>query len=419
MATLSVALFAYNCRPRSGSDPGLGWQWAELGGRFADVTLYTRASNRALIESAPPLDGVRPVYVDLPERSGARGIGNPWYDAQHCLRWLRAAVAEAEEAHRSRPFDLSHFATFSAYWMPAPFHRLDIPHVGGVFTGGETTDPRFDEFRTGADRARDGLRTALIAAATRHPDWTKTYRRPGTLAVVESTVLGAAMGRRGARHVEVWRPPMSMGQELRSELEAIRRSVGSTDGRPPMLVASGRHVRWKGFRWAIDALDVVSERHPDARLVLIGDGPDQGSLRQRAGESRSAGRIEFLNVFELAEERRRIAEADVFLFPSERDGGAAVLQFAMALGTPIVGFGVGAAPTVTGPGVARWVDVDTERPGHALGHAVIDLIDDPSAAAAMIDAGVARIDGDLSEDAAASALAAWYDAAVRGHEAVF
>ena len=55
---------------------------------------------------------------------------------------------------------------------------------------------------------------------------------------------------------------------------------------PPVLFCSGRIVRDKGLDIAIDALVEVVRHHPDARLVVAGDGP---ALRELVARSASVG----------------------------------------------------------------------------------------------------------------------------------
>jgi glycosyltransferase involved in cell wall biosynthesis len=73
---------------------------------------------------------------------------------------------------------------------------------------------------------------------------------------------------------------------------------------------------------------------PQARLLLVGDGPDRENLE---GLSRSLG-LEGIVVF--AGQRRDIARllamADLFVFPSVYEGFGIALVEAMAMGKPVV-----------------------------------------------------------------------------------
>ena len=70
---MRVLLSAYGCEPDRGSEPGVGWRWANgLAGRV-DLTVLTRKSNQSNIEAGvarsaedDPLRKVRFLYHDLP-----------------------------------------------------------------------------------------------------------------------------------------------------------------------------------------------------------------------------------------------------------------------------------------------------------------------------------------------------------------
>jgi glycosyltransferase involved in cell wall biosynthesis len=59
--------------------------------------------------------------------------------------------------------------------------------------------------------------------------------------------------------------------------------VAPHDGRPA-LVAVGRLVEQKGYRYLLEAMPRVLHRYPGARLILVGDGPEREALRRRARE---------------------------------------------------------------------------------------------------------------------------------------
>jgi len=56
----------------------------------------------------------------------------------------------------------------------------------------------------------------------------------------------------------------------------VRRLLGLGDA--PVVVCTGRLVRRKGQDTLLRAWPTVLERHPDARLLLVGDGPDRERL---------------------------------------------------------------------------------------------------------------------------------------------
>ncbi|MCC7519907.1 MAG: glycosyltransferase family 4 protein [Verrucomicrobiae bacterium] len=81
---------------------------------------------------------------------------------------------------------------------------------------------------------------------------------------------------------------------------------------PPVILAAGRLVGWKGF----DVLLRAFARIEGARLVIAGDGPERGRLEALARNLGLAGRVEFTEAIPSGELARRRAVARVAVQPS-------------------------------------------------------------------------------------------------------
>jgi glycosyltransferase involved in cell wall biosynthesis len=112
------------------------------------------------------------------------------------------------------------------------------------------------------------------------------------------------------------------------------------------LVFAGRLTAQKGLATALDAL----VRVPAARLVLLGDGPDRGSLEARAREAGLDGRVEFRGARPRADVLRALAGADAALLPSEWENLPHAAIEALAVGTPVVATAVGGVPEIVRDG---------------------------------------------------------------------
>src|SRR5258708_17095430 len=78
----------------------------------------------------------------------------------------------------------------------------------------------------------------------------------------------------------------------------------------------GRHVPEKGFDLAIEALARVLGRIPDARLMIVGDGPARASLERRASDLGVAGRTGFLGWVPPGEVPDVLDRSTIILLPS-------------------------------------------------------------------------------------------------------
>ncbi|MBO4260319.1 glycosyltransferase [Streptomyces griseorubiginosus] len=101
------------------------------------------------------------------------------------------------------------------------------------------------------------------------------------------------------------------------------------DAAAPLVVCVGRLCRQKGQDVLLDAWYAVQDRVPEARLVLVGDGPDHDELRSRA-----PGSVVFAGA--VPDAAPWYQAADLVVLPSRWEGMALAPLEAMACGRPVV-----------------------------------------------------------------------------------
>ena len=149
------------------------------------------------------------------------------------------------------------------------------------------------------------------------------------LAASDGTAERLREVRRGALDVHVVTP----GIVASTTATAVREAIGT---RPVRLLYAGRLLDHKRVDVAIDACAELAARGVDARLTVIGQGPAAAALRAQAAALPEA-RVEFVDFLdEHAEVFTRMAAADLFLFPSVREGFGMVALEAMSVGTPVI-----------------------------------------------------------------------------------
>lgn len=121
---------------------------------------------------------------------------------------------------------------------------------------------------------------------------------------------------------------------------ALRQQLGLGDG--ITAVYTGRLVPEKRVDLLLATWPAVRQQHPDAQLLILGDGPDAAQLQAQA----DAG-VAFLG--RLDDVLPYLQAADLFVLPSATEGLSNSLLEAMAAGLPVVATDVGGAPDVVVP----------------------------------------------------------------------
>jgi len=155
---------------------------------------------------------------------------------------------------------------------------------------------------------------------------------------------------------------------------------GSFAGHRPAILFVGRLQWTKGLQTLLVAMQILRQRKQlDADLWVIGGG-DQAPFRSLAERLGLRERVSFLGTIGNSEVRAKMAEADVFCFPSllspnwMEQYGFAVVE-AMAQGLPVVAFDSGSIREVCGE------DAVYASAGNALSLAegISQLVENPDA----------------------------------------
>ena len=160
----------------------------------------------------------------------------------------------------------------------------------------------------------------------------------------------------------------------------------------PTVVCVSRLVRRKGQDRLMQAWPRVLREFPDARLVLVGEGPLQRSLTEAADRAELRGSVRVPGGLPLPDVVACLAAADVFVMPCrdarrglQTEGlGLAALE-ASAVGVPVVVGRSGGTAEALVDGVTG-VLVCTQEPA-AVAEGILGLLRDPQRADRMGRAG--------------------------------
>src|SRR6266566_1151759 len=170
---------------------------------------------------------------------------------------------------------------------------------------------------------------------------------------------------------------------------AIRAELLS-DGGGLLLVVVANLTPYKGLDYFVDAWREVLKQVPEARAVVVGEGPERKSLEARSVDIspsiRFIGRRDDVPAI--------LAAADLVVQASLEEGFPNAVLEAMAAGRAVVATAVGGTEEIVQQ--ERTGRLVPERDSRALAEAIVSLLRDPDSRHAFGHAGRQRIENSFS-----------------------
>lgn len=179
---------------------------------------------------------------------------------------------------------------------------------------------------------------------------------------------------------------------------ALRRELG-IDPNALLIVCVARLSAEKGLRFLLGAMPAVLAAHPQARLLIAGDGELKSQLEAQAATLNLQTAIDFLGYRDDA--TRLIGSADLFVLPSPAEPFGLVLIEAMAQGVAPLAARAGGPLEIIEDGVSGQL----VKPSDAsdLGAAIIELLADSQKRALMGQNALQRFHERFTADRMAAA----------------
>jgi glycosyltransferase involved in cell wall biosynthesis len=291
------------------------------------VALTVQALARGLVRRGHAVDLIRPIHPDTPPLADAgmdvlavEGAAMPRYSG---LRFGLPARFRIERRWRSERPDAIYVATEGPLGWTAvsAARRLGIPVATGFHT-------RFDFY---VGHYGFGALTPFVRR------YLARFHRRAQTTLVPTGQLAGELNDLGVHDVRVLRRGVDTARfhpERRDE--ALREGWGA-GADTPVVLSVGRVAPEKNLHVVIEAYRALARRVPQARCVIVGDGPGRAALEAANPDVIFAGtrRGDDLAAF--------YASADLFVFPSLTETFGNVVLEAMASGIPVVAYAEAAA----------------------------------------------------------------------------
>lgn len=165
------------------------------------------------------------------------------------------------------------------------------------------------------------------------------------LTLVTSSQMQDELQTNGITKVDVWQKGINTDKfnpQFKDDIMRYRMSDGNPDDY--LLVYIGRLGKEKRLK----ELKRILEQIPNARLCIVGDGPQKSELECHFS---STGRTHFTGKLHGDELSKAFASGDAFVMPSDSETLGFVVLESMASGVPVVGARAGGVPDLINDGV--------------------------------------------------------------------
>lgn len=310
----------------------LGWNLLMQIARFHEVWALTHSEDRESIEHAceqDPVPNLHFRYVGLPNALHPLLRIQGGHQLYYYL-WQIKAYFAARLLHRELHFDLFHHITYANDWMASFIGAfLPIPYVRGPGGGAHRTPKGLEREYSFLGRLWERVRAVGQWLFRRDPIFIKGQSRAQTILICNQDSL-SKVPRKWAHKVHQF--PVN-GISSKDLAYVLPNKIGDSQFR---VLSAGSLIRVKGFGLAIKAFSEFVNKYPQSGLTIIGSGPEESRLRDIVHSFQLESKVQLVPAMPRDNLLSEIASCDVFLFPSLRDGGGAVVIEAMCAGKPVI-----------------------------------------------------------------------------------
>jgi len=165
--------------------------------------------------------------------------------------------------------------------------------------------------------------------------------------------------------------------------KSLMEELGLLDGTPLVGLIANFNFEIKGHIYFLGAAKKILEKVPDAKFVLVGDGPLRSRYEEVARELNIQKDVYFLGI--RTDVPSIVSNLDVSVLSSTNEGFSNVIMESMAAGKPVVATKVGGSKEMVSDGITGYLVPPADS--QAMAGAIINLLQNPDKAIAMGSAG--------------------------------
>ncbi len=385
---MKLLISTYACAPNRGSEHAIGWNWVTEAHRQGhQVSALVSPAHQQAIAAAcqadPSLGGIHWSFPEIgfwPLQQGTE----PKWERTYNLLWQLKALSHAKALQKQVGFDAVHHLTWGGVRAQTFMAALGVPLIVGPVGGGETSPPGLrDGFHPKA-KLTEWIRDLSNATITMNP--LVRGGLDGAAVIFVKTpetrqLLTRSMQQKSLEFIELGLYPDQIGKP-RSSWQM-----------PPRLLFAGRLIYWKGTHIALRAFAQLSPRMPEARLTIVGRGPEEARLKAEAAACGLQDKIEFISWLPQQQLFDLYLSHNLFVFPSLHDSSGNVVIEALSRGLPVMCLDLGGPRLIATPEsgvIVGTAGLNTEQVALKMADEMYGLLTEPARLTALSSGAIAR-----------------------------
>ena len=294
-----------------------------------DVYLITHERVRSNLESIKSVDHNKIIYIPdtklhkylfkmggyLPDRISLITTGALMHLLTQCYQWVLA-----KRLVKEKNIDIIHEPSPVSPKQPSLMFGLGVPVIIGPMNGGMSFPAAFESMASKLELNLYGFVRILSSIFN--------LLIPGKFF---ADILLVANKR-----TALALPKLHLGKIVELVENGVFSTVDQksrTSSEYLTILFIGRLVDWKAVDILIDAIAKCNINN--IRLNIVGDGPDRSALESLAA-NKCPDKVTFYGLIPFTEVNQYYDEADIFVLPSVRECGGAVVLEAMSRGLPVI-----------------------------------------------------------------------------------
>ena len=351
---MNILLSAYACEPFKGSEPAVGWNWAqELSKQGHKVYVVTRKNNETNInkyfKNKPKK--IEFIYYDLPnlfiKLFSHKGKSNP-LAFLYFFFWQIGIYFAIKPYIKQIKFDYIHHVTFVSLRYPSFLCHLNVPFLLGPVAGGDKVPIKLRKKFFLKNKLFEYLRDWVNYLIKFSPLHTNMYRNSKKIFYNSNETKELIPEKFHHKSKKILAISIDEN-EISKKPQEIKKKIN--------ICYVGRLEQLKGIDILIDTFYLIKSKNKNVNFNIVGSGPYDFQIKRKINNLKLGKNIKLQKYMPRKKLLKFYKQNNFLIFPSLRDSGGMVLLEAMSKGIVVAGLNIGGPNEIINKNIGIKIDV--------------------------------------------------------------